>query len=219
MGCVTSALCLPCQYYHFEDSDMYKNPNYDIGPPSPTSTSENSIDSPCSPSSSRASKAGVRGKRGYVSEEILSTERNFVRHFSVMESVFYDPLQRADIIEATELRDQFSDYFVIKGIHTSLLHDLEKGDCSIAAVFGEYLPSLKLYKEYLQNYERRLKQRAALIVSNSAFKRFLSSTKDNPLGRGQTLESLFVEPVQRLPRYKLLLHEVFIPCLNYHHST
>ena len=142
--------------------------------------------------------------------EILNTERNFVRHFDVMEAVFFEPLQRADIVAYSVLRDQFSDYFVIKGIHNCLLHDMEKDSASLAVVFNQFIPALKMYKEYLQNYERRLTVRAHLLVVNAAFKTFLSSAQCDPRCSGQTIESLFVEPVQRLPRYKLLLLEVNI---------
>lgn len=214
MGSIISFSCLPCQYYYLHDSECISN---SCRVNDTSNISEDDIEQAPSSHQNQVPAQIIRGKRGHVSEEILSSERNFVRHFNVMESIYYQPLQRAGVMEATILRDQFSDYFVIKGIHRCLLGDLERGDSSITAIFAEYVPSFKLYKEYLRNYERRLKDRAILIVSNHAFKLFLSSLTNSPHGKGQTMESLFVEPVQRLPRYKLLLQEVIAFSFTFHY--
>lgn len=69
-----------------------------------------------------------------------------------------------------------------------------------------FIPYLKLYQDYLNVYEEmNSTMRVLRSKKNSAFVKYLCTQErtDN-----FTLESYLIEPVQRLPRYQLLLHEI-----------
>ena len=206
MGCIPSTANYFCLDDNISnDKREFTNISHSSSILSDGSVAENPI-TPL-PNSSHCEIERMARKRALIRNEILSTERNLVKHFEVMDKVIYQPLTAGDIIDASIVKDQFNDYLTIKGIHTCLLSELDRGSASIAAIFDEFAPALKIYKPYLQHFERRLRHRAQLIVTNAAFNRFINSAQDNPLCRGQTVESLLVEPVQRVPRYKLLLME------------
>ena len=205
MGCIPSTADYLCLYDDVSDGKRDSG-NATLA----TTVSSSGTESDTVGSNKQTLSREIEGmilKRSLIRDEILNTERKLVKHFELTEKVFVQPLAAAGIMDASTVKDQFNDYLIIKGIHTCLLSELERGTASIAAIFDEFVPALKIYKPYLQHFERRLRHRAQLIITNAAFNRFINSAQDNPLCRGQTVESLLVEPVQRVPRYKLLLME------------
>lgn len=65
-----------------------------------------------------------------------------------------------------------------------------------------------MYQPYLLIFEGALRKRAKLLVSNHRFNELVEAARVNPACEGLSLESFLVLPVQRIPRYKMLLDEV-----------
>ena len=147
-----------------------------------------------------------------LKEELLSTEKTYVSNMIVAIEVIIDPLKVSSLMKQSDMNDQFSDYRVIASIHKHIYNDLTSvpsDELRVGQVMLKYTPSLKLYKGYLQNYEQRLRERRMLLAKKSSpLNSFISNAQSDERCRGNTLESFLIEPVQRIPRYQLLLQEV-----------
>ena len=143
-----------------------------------------------------------------IKHEMITTETTYVSNMETAREIFINPLRERNILDSTTLSNQFREYLIICNLHRTLLDDLTRPEACIGGVFLQYIPAMAMYKGYLQNYEARMKERASLLASNVAFKSFLMENCSHPRCKGHTLESYLVEPVQRIPRYKLLIEEV-----------
>jgi hypothetical protein len=82
----------------------------------------------------------------------------------------------------------------------------------------QFAPFLKMYSQYASNSEQSLRLLAELRGSgsgsgsgsggNARFQAFCQQQEGEARCRGQTLESLLIMPIQRVPRYQLLLAEL-----------
>lgn len=79
---------------------------------------------------------------------------------------------------------------------------------SVGKLMDEFCRQLTLYQPYLLIFEGSLRKRAKLLLSNRRFSELVEAAKINPVCENLTLESFLVGPVQRIPRYKLLLDEL-----------
>jgi len=80
---------------------------------------------------------------------------------------------------------------------------------SVGAVFLEQAEALRCYSEYVNNYDESMR---TLVKCRRrygrAFERVLESAQEDPRASRLDLLSLLIMPVQRLPRYVLLLREL-----------
>ena len=94
----------------------------------------------------------------------------------------------------------------------------------VGAVFKRFAPFLKMYRTYLNNnsdamaaVQKRLdSERKGTVFSRTVMSFIAREKATMTLGkfcssRGEPLESLLIQPVQRLPRYKMLLEELLKP--------
>ena len=134
-------------------------------------------------------------------------------------SCYYPPNHPQRFLELKEVISLFGNAEDLLLINASLLEELERNAGSaeppldqalnIGAIFLKMGFALMLYSKYLANYNtanRTLK----LLEENKKFAAWLSSTEEQHAAalRGQRLPSLLIQPVQRIPRYRMLLEEL-----------
>ena len=148
-------------------------------------------------------------KRDMVIKEMIHTEGTYVRRLGVVIDVFMLPLQEKKILDDEMLKMQFGGLMIILEKHKLFLESISNADFSIIGrLFKEFSSELNVYEEYLVNFDIALTKRASLLMSNRKFANFLETVRTNPLCEGQGLESFLIAPVQRIPRYRLLLQEL-----------
>lgn len=76
-----------------------------------------------------------------------------------------------------------------------------------ADICVQYAPHLKLYVNYLNNYEKSNKTLSFLKNSNPRFLKYLTYIENNQLNY-HDLSDFLIKPVQRLPKYILLLKDI-----------
>jgi len=76
----------------------------------------------------------------------------------------------------------------------------------MAKLFLRLAPALKLYAEYVNNFDHAM-QRLQELMKNPQFMNLLSACKQRSRSN-LDLGSFLIQPVQRLPRYEILLREV-----------
>lgn len=157
-------------------------------------------------------------KRQLIINEILTTERSYINNMILTNEIFIEPLQKLTILDSTTISDQFRDYTLIKGLHEQILKEIENSNdetIDFLKIFIRYIPVMKMYRNYLQYYERRFNIRTNLMETNQLYKQFIIKCREDSRCKGHYLESFLVEPVQRIPRYKLLFEQVIF---NYYFS-
>jgi len=157
----------------------------------------------------------LRERRAHIAQEILATEQNYVKTLTELFSKWETPLRKAletkPIISKEEIRNIFSNSEVLMGFHQMLLTSLDEritnwsDGTEIGIVFLEKAPVLKLYVEYVNNYDNSVKT-IADCLANKNFENFLIET----VGLVDTypLSTLLIQPIQRIPRYEMLLTDL-----------
>lgn len=174
--------------------------------------------------------------RTKVIEEICSTEKTYVRDIRTLHDFYIVPLEdnKHPIMEDAQIAVFFNNLRQLVMLNSKLLNDLteivEKRSAlndspgsgkkpnnssspveaseGIGAVFCRYAPLFKLYAGYAKDYEE-----VAQLLKNYAkdtrlgFTAFLENCRTRS-GSAKNFESLLIMPIQRIPRYKLLLERV-----------
>jgi RhoGEF domain/FYVE zinc finger/SOS1/NGEF-like PH domain len=126
---------------------------------------------------------------------------------------YLNPLREANLVTKKTLGQIFANIEDIRVINKELLEALEArmatwdNDTRVGDVFQKLVPFLKLYKVYCANYNGGLTRLEQKRESNSALAKFLEKSREE-IGLNMPLPSLLIQPVQRLPRYRLLFAEL-----------
>lgn len=151
-------------------------------------------------------------KRGFIIKELVATEKTYVGLLQLVVDVFIQPIRTLKILCVDGgLKGQFLNWESFVFLHKTLLEDLSSADPSevlVGKFFKLYSHSFKMYKQYLENFDDALTQRALLMCENKKFADLLASAQADPRCNGQGIESFLVTPVQRIPRYRMLLAEL-----------
>jgi hypothetical protein len=89
----------------------------------------------------------------------------------------------------------------------------KKPDETIGEIFHKFAPFLKTYTSYTNNFNSIDESLRVIRQKNRELDEFLKSQSRIA---GQTLESYLIMPVQRIPRYNLLLKELLKHTSQYH---
>lgn len=92
-------------------------------------------------------------------------------------------------------------------MNSELLQQLLLKEKDIGSVFLELAPYFKIYFVYAYNYKRTSDLIEESMKESPKLKDFIGVQERRP-EVGTKLASLLITPVQRLPRYKLLLYEI-----------
>eukprot|EP00824_Muranothrix_gubernata_P014919 TRINITY_DN3091_c0_g1_i3.p1 TRINITY_DN3091_c0_g1~~TRINITY_DN3091_c0_g1_i3.p1 ORF type:complete len:300 (-),score=58.80 TRINITY_DN3091_c0_g1_i3:10-909(-) len=166
----------------------------------------------------RSPESSESKRRMEVLREILKTETDYVSDLERVVEVCLKPLReiaemRHNILTLAEIRSIFSIIEMIFNVNSTLLNDLKKGFNSsthtvmIGEKFLRLAPFLRLYTEYINNYNTGL----AVLTQcrkRKEFAAFLKLRERTVVMNNLDLTSFLIKPVQRLPRYVLLLTEL-----------
>jgi len=177
-------------------------PAVDIGPPPPP------VDIP--PPS--IYPAEMVNKRFHIVNEILSTEKTYVSQLELMVTMFVDKKEGCGLNE-DQIFKVFSNVKVIAQCHQRFLEPLEqrvKTWTESSVISDLFLEArwIKLYKHYINQYDTAAKYVKEWRETVKPFGKYLKETEWTPALQCTNLESLLVTPIQRLPRYVLLLEEI-----------
>lgn len=118
------------------------------------------------------------------------------------------------IVKEEVLEGIFLNLELIVNVNVQLLDGLEQrlGNWSnqqcVGDVFMTLAPFLKSYAQYCNRFEESNQVLHNTLEGNSKFKRFVKKGVKNARCKGLDLESFLIMPVQRIPRYILLLRDM-----------
>ncbi|KAJ1921367.1 hypothetical protein H4219_000684 [Mycoemilia scoparia] len=166
----------------------------------------------------------INKRRLEITREILSTEKSYVNGLLLIEKVFLTPLLNTltspnPILTRKGIRRLFANFPDIINFNKTLLLSLEErlenpeapwnpeADC-IGDIFVNMAPFMKMYSLYVRNFHSVLSELGSWISDNMAFSQFLKEANKKPECQGLDFQSYMLLPVQRIPRYKMLLNDL-----------
>jgi len=172
-------------------------------------TESSTAERPVSSSLVDIKRAATRRK---IVEEILTSEQSYVQSLADLENYLLKPLTVADDAEKRVLkRDHvdvlFGNISAILDISKSLVEDLEvrvaSSDQSVGDLFNHFGVLFKMYIHYASNYNNAMAVLESL-EKNDAFCKMVAASLPQCRG-GNSLTCYLILPLQRIPRYRLLL--------------
>uniref|UniRef100_A0A673LSS4 FYVE, RhoGEF and PH domain-containing protein 4-like n=1 Tax=Sinocyclocheilus rhinocerous TaxID=307959 RepID=A0A673LSS4_9TELE len=152
-----------------------------------------------------------------VSNELLQTEKAYVTRLNLLDKVFYAKLleeARKDAFPMDVVKNIFSNISSINTFHSQfLLPDLEQrmGEWTSTPRIGDILqkltPFLKMYAEYVRNFDHAMDLLKQWTDRSPPFKAIILEIQSQEVCGSLTLQHHMLEPVQRVPRYEMLLKD------------
>jgi FYVE/RhoGEF/PH domain-containing protein 5/6 len=168
-------------------------------------------------------------KRINIVREIVATEASYVEQLNLVVDLYLNPLlsQKTDkgILSQEEIQALFSNIALIQDLNSKFLSALrdrvsiaqpDERNAAIGAVFLQFCPFFKMYTQYVNNHPEAVRVLHNTLYKREKAKQFLVVNEKISQAKGLDLEALLITPVQRIPRYKLLL-EVLIKSTEENH--
>lgn len=151
----------------------------------------------------------------HIRDEIISTEKTYVAslgrvvEFYVGAIKAYMGFKQYGITEV-DAAALTSSLETLNNFHINFLSDLELSDSDkIPGIFLKYADFFRMYITYLKGYELQVETINKLKKDSKKFAQLLERTKAKlEEGGGLDLFSYLIMPVQRIPRYVMLLREL-----------
>jgi hypothetical protein len=154
-------------------------------------------------------------ERVKIFEEIKETERRYLQHLDQLTKIFLQPLQQKKIgPQGKEFKNLISTLSMIVNFNSFLNNMLNKTTAdSVGKIFQQVIPFLKTYREYFNNYEKAQNDIRQQKKENKKFAEWLDKTERECKRKGElTMNQLLIMPIQRIPRYNLLLRVSYYLC-------
>ncbi|KAM5166083.1 FYVE, RhoGEF and PH domain-containing protein 2 isoform 1-T2 [Callospermophilus lateralis] len=153
-----------------------------------------------------------------VVRELLETEQAYVARLHLLDQVFFQELLReaqgSKAFPEDVVRLIFSNISSIHQFHArfflpELQRRLEDWTATprIGDVIQKLAPFLKMYSEYVKNFGRAAELLATWTDKSPPFQEVIARVQSSEASGSLTLQHHMLEPVQRVPRYELLLRE------------
>ncbi|PIK55000.1 putative rho guanine nucleotide exchange factor 39 [Apostichopus japonicus] len=145
-------------------------------------------------------------KREKIVTEIFSSERRYQEQLKVVVDLFMTPLRARGILPDQVFRTIFGDLTAIQSVNKELLAHME--ETSIGTAFLQLAPYMRLYCTYANDFDRAMLTLQEWERKTSEFSKFLQEQEGKEACRSLALPAFLITPVQRVPRYKLLLEQL-----------
>lgn len=152
-----------------------------------------------------------------IANELLLTERAYVNRLDLLDQVFYCKLleeANRGSFPAEMVNKIFSNISSINAFHSKfLLPELEKRmqewetTPRIGDILQKLAPFLKMYGEYVKGFDNAMELVKNMTERIPQFKSVVEEIQKQKICGNLTLQHHMLEPVQRIPRYELLLKD------------
>ncbi|KAM4570283.1 FYVE, RhoGEF and PH domain-containing protein 4-like isoform 2-T2 [Odontesthes bonariensis] len=152
-----------------------------------------------------------------IAAELLQTERAYVARLHLLDQVFCSRLtEEAErgSFPPDVVRNIFSNISTIYSFHSQfLLPDLENCIChwggspGLGEALLKHAPFLRMYADYVRNFDQAMELLRTWTERSSAFRSIIQDIQRREVCGSLTLQHHMLEPVQRVPRYEMLLKD------------
>ncbi|CAD8154557.1 unnamed protein product [Paramecium octaurelia] len=151
-------------------------------------------------------------KRRKVYEELIQTETTYLADMKIVLEKVLKNVKELKLLPENEIQKAFSNISQIYDLNKTFLRELQKklefyhNNVCVGQIFLKYIPFFKMYFQYLQEFN--IDQISILRNQYQDFDNFLKNLEEACVFKGGDLNSFLIKPVQRLPRYSLLITSV-----------
>uniref|UniRef100_A0A1A8E3W9 FYVE, RhoGEF and PH domain containing 1 n=1 Tax=Nothobranchius kadleci TaxID=1051664 RepID=A0A1A8E3W9_NOTKA len=153
-----------------------------------------------------------------IANELLHTEITYVSKLHLLDQVFcarlMEEAQSRPFFPPDVIQGIFSNICSIYCFHQQFLlpalqKRMEEWDSNprIGDILQKLAPFLKMYGEYVKNFDRAMELVNTWMERSSQFKTIIQEIQREERCGNLTLQHHMLEPVQRIPRYELLLKD------------
>lgn len=152
-----------------------------------------------------------------IASELLLTERAYVSRLNLLDQVFYCKLleeANRGSFPAEMVNKIFSNISSINAFHSKfLLPELEKRmqewetTPRIGDILQKLAPFLKMYGEYVKGFDNAVELVKTMTERVPQFKSVTEEIQRQKICGNLTLQHHMLEPIQRIPRYEMLLKD------------
>lgn len=155
-------------------------------------------------------------KRLQIANELLVTEKHYVDILDLLVKVFLRPLREGDLLPPESILAIFGNTETLRDKHVlfhELLHKRVRDwmtfqQFGVGDIFYDHTDFLLGYTEYVNNFDKALAMLTRCTKSSPEFALFVRNCEARPECNLHDLPSLLITPVQRIPRYTLLLQDL-----------
>jgi hypothetical protein len=152
-------------------------------------------------------------KRQHVINEILSTERDYLRDLRWVLEQYVEPIKASNVISTRDQLHLFSNLASLCHLHEEILSMLEKStaagaNAAIGQTFLRIGSYLKVYATYVTDQEGTREFIIAKRAEAPQFAEHCEMVKALPQSRSLDLEAFLIKPVQRVCQYPLLIEQL-----------
>ncbi|XP_041656139.1 faciogenital dysplasia [Cheilinus undulatus] len=163
---------------------------------------------------SEAHKCSEAQKLLNIAKELLHTEEAYVKRLNLLDQVFCTKLTEAgipqDVITGIFSNISsiycFHDKFLLPELKTRITGEWDSTP-RIGDILQKLAPFMKMYGEYVKNFDRAMDLVNTWTQRSSQFKSVVQNIQKQDVCGNLTLQHHMLEPVQRIPRYELLLKD------------
>ncbi|XP_033745207.1 FYVE, RhoGEF and PH domain-containing protein 2-like isoform X2 [Pecten maximus] len=153
-----------------------------------------------------------------IAEELFKTEKAYVSRLYLLDQIFQARVREENkthnFLSLDVMNQMFSNITSIYQFHNNfLLPQLEtrmknwESLPKIGDLMRSNAPFLKLYTEYVKNFDHAMNLINAWSEKSSRFAAIMQEIQKTPECGSLTLQHHMLDPVQRVPRYQLLLQD------------
>ncbi|KAJ2613424.1 hypothetical protein EV177_002540 [Coemansia sp. RSA 1804] len=163
----------------------------------------------------------MRVKRNNVIQELIETERSYVEKLRALIDIYAVPLRSAArsannaLIPAYDAHVIFGNIERVSEVNERFLGDLEawnRGEMdpkeTIGSLCRDHFVDFHVYKRYINGYQHALASSRELEAKNPLYAAFLQRAREREECKKLGISDLLIMPVQRIPRYTLLLTDL-----------
>ncbi len=194
----------------------------DPGPGLPPRPSDVSAVPRSSAASVSTTASSAVSKRDRIVQELLSTETSYVGSLQTLVDCFMKPLTLGtgcgtsdQLLTPSESRSIFANVDHLCRLNSSLLHSLERemlqhgpSQARVGKILFEFAPFFRVYMSYIDAFSQQTRRLEEICAEKKGLVEQLQKCTADPRCKGLELRSFLIMPVQRIPRYKMLLAEL-----------
>ncbi|KAL3841556.1 hypothetical protein ACJMK2_019680, partial [Sinanodonta woodiana] len=155
-------------------------------------------------------------RRKKIIRELFETEKTYLHHLDLINKHFEFPLRFNCLVPDNVHAKLFGNIEQLFQVNKKLLEYMEQ--MTIGAAFKYLGPFLKLYSMYANNYILASDTLQEYMQKSKDFADFIQSKEQLPELMGLRIDALLITPIQRIPRYKLLLEDLLQNTSPEHHD-
>ncbi|KAH0789971.1 Kelch motif family protein [Histomonas meleagridis] len=149
--------------------------------------------------------------RNYASTEIISSEEAYISDLTELIDYWTPAIRESKLFDEQQLKTLFRDIPTIRNTHTVFLNSL-KTEVTFATEFGwkflNFVQFFKLSATFVSQFKSVDEMLHEKSKNRSFDTKFKEIEANLPAGNGRDFLNYYVTPVQRYPRYTILMREV-----------